>query len=60
MTWQILFHWTSSHSNGTYSFTEGTAKIVDASEPAKLEVRFFEGKSKQIILLCLFFYYFIF
>uniref|UniRef100_A0A8C1D427 Apolipoprotein D n=1 Tax=Cyprinus carpio TaxID=7962 RepID=A0A8C1D427_CYPCA len=28
--------------NGAYSFTEGTAKIADASEPAKLEVRFFE------------------
>ncbi|XP_056323378.1 apolipoprotein Da, duplicate 2 [Danio aesculapii] len=29
-------------SNGTINFIEGTAKIVDASEPAKLEVSFFE------------------
>ncbi|XP_073705975.1 apolipoprotein Da, duplicate 2 [Garra rufa] len=29
-------------ANGTLSFIEGTAKIVDASEPAKLEVSFFE------------------
>ncbi|KAG1934836.1 apolipoprotein Da [Pimephales promelas] len=29
-------------ANGTVSFIEGTAKIVDASEPAKLEVSFFE------------------
>ncbi len=41
----MLFHWTSPHSNGAINFIEGTAKIVDASEPAKLEVSFFEGKS---------------
>ncbi|KAI7810292.1 apolipoprotein Da, duplicate 2 [Triplophysa rosa] len=29
-------------ANGTVSFIEGTAKIVDPSEPAKLEVSFFE------------------
>ncbi|KAK7163325.1 hypothetical protein R3I93_007389 [Phoxinus phoxinus] len=29
-------------ANGTISFSDGTAKIVDASEPAKLEVSFFE------------------
>ncbi|KAK9979176.1 hypothetical protein ABG768_012620 [Culter alburnus] len=29
-------------ANGTINFIEGTAKIVDASEPAKLEVSFFE------------------
>ncbi|XP_051990865.1 apolipoprotein D-like [Xyrauchen texanus] len=29
-------------ANGTISFIEGTAKIVDDSEPAKLEVSFFE------------------
>ncbi|XDV27698.1 hypothetical protein PO909_031194 [Leuciscus waleckii] len=30
-------------ANGTVNFIEGTAKIVDASEPAKLEVSFFEN-----------------
>ncbi|XP_051557010.1 apolipoprotein D-like [Myxocyprinus asiaticus] len=30
-------------ANGTINFIEGTAKIVDESEPAKLEVSFFEN-----------------
>ncbi|XP_056599959.1 apolipoprotein D-like [Triplophysa dalaica] len=30
-------------ADGTINFIEGTAKIVDPSEPAKLEVSFFEG-----------------
>lgn len=46
LKWTYLFSGHLHSANGTISFIEGTAKIVDASEPAKLEVSFFEGKSK--------------
>ncbi|KAI2667723.1 Apolipoprotein D [Labeo rohita] len=38
-------------ANGTVSFIEGTAKIVDASEPAKLEVSFFEETVSELLAI---------
>ncbi|XP_065133272.1 apolipoprotein D [Paramisgurnus dabryanus] len=38
-------------ADGTVSFIEGTAKITDPSEPAKLQVSFFEGAASPYWVL---------